>query len=280
MTTDIVFCLNRGLLRPLVAAMNSIVTNAADPAALRFNVAVPPSQVGEFERLIDRAFPDRVFAARVGGATLTGGVRDYLDGRRGSPHNPESGTALNYARFEVHRVFEGLGPYVYLDGDLVVLDDIARALAALKPGRRLAAVPQLFTGLFYFRRPLLGWREGLAMLRPFNAGVYVTDARVWQGDVMAELQSYMDWDRRHGYTLFSLHTEPLMNLVFKAYQHLDPRWNRAGYGNHPLVARLLKMPKGRIGVLHWSGGHNKPWKNRDTVFAEEWYAYDLGEIPA
>ena len=282
MPTDIVLSLNRGLMRPLVALINSIVSNSSDVPALRFNIAVPPDpvEIAAFETLIDRSFPDRTFAVRVAGATLSDPIRHYVEGRLQAPLDPASGKALNYARFEIRNLFPDLESFVYLDGDIVVLQDVAEIFKLFDTQKRLAAVRQPLPGIFYFQKPLAGWREGFSIPRPFNAGVYVSHTRYWGEDMLDELSSIMEWDRRHDYKLFWLHTEPLMNLLFKDYQRLPKRWNQSGFGNHPLVARLLKRPIDDIAVLHWSGGHNKPWKNRDTVFAEQWWAYDKGPLPA
>ncbi|MDJ1008667.1 MAG: glycosyltransferase [Paracoccaceae bacterium] len=281
MPIDIVLSLNRGLMRPMVTLVNSIVANASQPEALRFNVAVPAvaEDVAAFERLADLRFPDRAFEIRFAPAALSPWIADYVAARRGKPLDPRIGQAMNYARFDVARLFPDLGTFLYLDADIVVLGDVAPLFAPGTLRRRLAAVPQLFTGLLYFRKPLVGWRAGMSMPRPFNAGVYLSDISAWGEALDRELVSIFDWDRRHGYKLFSLHTEPLMNLAFKDYQHLDKRWNASGYGNHPLVARLLKRPVEKISVLHWSGGHFKPWRDRSTAYADLWWRYDLGPLP-
>jgi len=282
MTIDIVFCLNSNLARPLVTVINSIVRNAAEPASLRFNIAVPPSgqELETITSVIENAFPNRDFSVRIRGAQLSNWIATYIEHRLGRPVRPAEGIALNYARFEVQTLFDDLKNYIYLDGDLVVRDNIASVIEMFDEERGLAAVPQYLSGLFYFRRPLAGLREAGRMLRPFNAGVYVTDARLWGDDLMLELRSLMEWDRRNDFKLFWLHTEPLMNILFKDYQRLPRRWNQSGYGNHPFVARLLKRPLSEMSVIHWSGGHRKPWRDRSIAYAEEWWAYDKGPVSA
>lgn len=278
MTLDIVFCVNAQWAHPLVTAINSIVMNSSAPASLRFNIAVPPAveQQEIMTRAIDAAFPDRDFAVRIRGAVLSDWITDYIESRLQRPVLPTEGFLSNYARFEVQRLFDDLGTYVYLDADLVVRDDIAILLQQFDQDHRLAAVPFSLPGIFYFRNPLVGVRKAWRMLRPFNAGVYVTDTRFWDSTLMCELQSLMEWDRQNDYKLFWLHTEPLMNLVFTEYQRLPRRWNRSGYGNHPLVARFLKQPVSEMSVIHWSGGHRKPWRDRNMAYADEWWAYDKG----
>ncbi|MEM9707437.1 MAG: glycosyltransferase [Pseudomonadota bacterium] len=280
-TTEIVCCLNRGLMRPLVTLINSVQAHATRPDALRFNLIVPPrpEDLDAFERLIEAAFPERRFEIRIVGGDLSPPVWEYLQARSRLPAKKEGAQTMNYARFEVARLFPGLGRFIYLDCDIVVLADLEDLVRDFDPSRRLAAVPQLFTGLFYFRKPWAHWKAGLSMLRPFNAGVYVSDAAAWGEDLARELQSIFDWDSRNAYRLFSLHTEPLMNLLFKDYAPLHRRWNASGFGNHPVVAAALKRWQTDIGIVHWSGGHRKPWRDRTIAFADEWWRYDLGPVP-
>ncbi len=280
MPTDIVLSLNSGLLRPLMALMNSIVSNSSNPASLRFNLLVPPvaADVAAFEQAIAGAFPDRSFEARVAGTELSDPIRNYIEGRLKTPLEPDSGKAMNYARFEMLNQFPDIEEFIYLDADIIVLSDIGEVFAQIDPSLKLAAVRQPLPGITYFRRLKAGWQEGMSIPRPFNAGVYVSHGRHWGEGLHEALGKIMDWDREQDFELFWLHTEPLMNLLFKDYQVLPKRWNNSGFGNHPLVARLLQGSLSETAVIHWSGGHRKPWKNRDTAHADTWWKYDLGPV--
>ncbi|NJL45747.1 MAG: hypothetical protein HC922_08565, partial [Leptolyngbyaceae cyanobacterium SM2_3_12] len=37
--------------------------------------------------------------------------------------------------------------------------------------------------------------------------------------------------------------------------------------------RFLKKPLTQINVIHWSGGHHKPWKTEGIVYGEIWRRY-------
>ena len=282
MPLDIVLSLNTGLLRPLLALMNSITRNSAEPSALRFNLLVPPirSDVAAFENGIEAAFPDRAFDVRVAGTEISAPIRSYVEGRLKKPLEPDSGKAMNYARFEMLTQFPDIEEFIYLDSDIIVLSDLAEVFAEIDPSRRLAAVRQPLPGITYFRRLKTGWKEGMSIPRPFNAGVYVSHGKHWGDEMHRDLGRIMEWDKEHDYELFWLHTEPLMNLLFKDYQILPKRWNNSGFGNHPLVARLLQGSLSDTAVIHWSGGHRKPWKNRDTAHAATWWNYDMGPLDA
>jgi lipopolysaccharide biosynthesis glycosyltransferase len=286
MTVDIVFCLNRKVLRAMIAAMNSIVSNAAQPEALRFHIAVPDleEEARAIRAGVAAAFPDPAFSWSTAAVRAPDWIADYIEGRAGGGLDDEAlaRKAMQYARCYLPEMFPGLGKFIYFDCDVIVRDDVARLWeeAGLSEAAPFAAAPQLYTGVLYFARPLKGLREGLSILRPFNSGMFVTDARAWKGPVTDRIRRYLDWNAAHGYTLFSLQDEPVLNLVFKDYLRLSPRWNRCGYGNHPFVARLLKRPLSEMSVIHWSGGHRKPWRDRTIAYAEEWWAYDKGPVAA
>ena len=48
MIYDIAFALNQGIVVALLTAMNSVVSNTAQPEQIRFNIAVPPDEVAFF----------------------------------------------------------------------------------------------------------------------------------------------------------------------------------------------------------------------------------------
>lgn len=286
MIIDIVFCLNRKVLRPMLAAMNSIQANSADPSQLRFNIAVPATgEDGAVIRdAVASAFPDAPFEWSTAAVAAPDWMVDYIQGRFGGGLDAEklAGRAMQYARLYMPEMFPGLGKFIYFDCDVIVRGDVADlwSEAQITATQPFAAAPQLFTGLLYFSRPLKGLREGLSIPRPFNSGMFVTDARAWPGPVTDRIRHYLDWNAANDYGLFSLQDEPILNLVFKNYLRVSPRWNRCGYGNRPAVARFLKKPLSEMSVIHWSGGHHKPWRDRSIAYADEWWRYDIGPVDA
>lgn len=286
MTIDVVFCLDRNVIRPMIAAMNSIVENAAEPEELRFSIAVPAIKEDAeiIETAVKTAFPDPVFTWRIGSVEPPDWVAAYVRGR--APANTDdtglTRRAMKYSRLYLATIFPDLGKFIYFDCDVIVRDDVARlwAEADITEAAPFAAAPHTFTGLLYFRRPLTGWRAAMTMLRPFNSGMFVTDARAWASGPIDRIRAILDWDAENDYSLFSLQDEPILNLAFNDYYRLSPRWNRCGFGNHPLVARLLKKPLAQMSVIHWSGGRRKPWLDRSIAYADEWWAYDKGPVAA
>lgn len=279
----------------MIAAMNSVASNAKRPQELRFNIAAPhvKADVAKIEAALSDAFQDAPFQWRVSSAQAPDWVTDYVQARFIKPDElgKSQGTdahedalhrkAMIFARMYLPLIFADLGKVIYLDCDVIVRDDIAKlwADAAVDAKRPFAAARHLYLGQMYFRKPFKHWRWGRKMRRPFNSGMFVSDVTAWDGAPMDELARIIEWDRREGYVLFDLVDEAMLNLMFADYLEVSARWNRCGYGNHPLVARLLKKPLSEISVIHWSGGQKKPWRQRDTIYAEEWWTYDKGPLP-
>ncbi len=285
MTIDIVFCLDRNVIRPMIAAVNSIAMNSAAPEDLRFNIAVPTiaSDAAEIEAALADAFPDPAFTWRTGAAMPPEWVATYVRGRSNTVLDDVGlrQKAMKYSRLYLTDMFPDLGKFIYFDCDVIVIDDVAKlwSEAALTPQKPFAAARHLFFGPLYFRRPLAQWRAGRKIARPFNSGMFVSDAPSWDKGPRDRIREILLWDEAHDFKLFSLQDEPILNLTFHDYHEVSPRWNRCGYGNHPTIARLLKKPMDQMSVIHWSGGHRKPWSDRTIAYADEWWAYDKG-VPA
>ncbi len=283
MATDIVFFLNTGVLRPLLAAMNSVVRNAAEPETLRFTIVAPDlaEEVAAMETALSHAFPDAPFSWRVVPSRAPEWIARYIRARYGTPMEQEAFVrrSIHYARLWMSDDLPAdMGRFICLDCDVIVIDDIAGLMAEAEAAGPavFAASPQLFHGLLYFRQPWKGWRAVRGM-RPFNAGVTVIDRRLWDDEVKARLKAIFDWNEANDYGLFSLHDEPVLNLLFKDYARFSARWNRCGYGNAPWLAKLLAKPLDQTSIIHWSGGHSKPWSHPGVPYGELWWQYDLGE---
>lgn len=283
---DVVFCLDRNVIRPMIAAMNSVAENAATPEDLRFSIAVPviKEDAQAIHDAIAAAFPNPKFTWRTGSVEPPDWVEHYVRGRVGKPVDDRvvRQRAMKYARLYLTDIFPDVGKFIYFDCDVIVRDDVAKLWqeAAISDAQPFAAARHIYFGPMYFRKPLTHFRAGLKIRRPFNSGMFVTDARAWAKGPKDRIQAILDWDEAHDFKLFGLQDEPILNLAFTEYFQLSARWNRCGYGNQPWVARLLKKPLEEMSVIHWSGGHNKPWSDTSVAYADEWWAYDKGPVPA
>jgi lipopolysaccharide biosynthesis glycosyltransferase len=273
---DVAFALNQGIVVGLLAAMNSVVSNAVQPEKLRFNITVPPEEVDFFEGKITAFFPSVNFNWRVHPFTPPQFMKDYIHAKY-EPMTPTRRVSryMQYARMFLQDIFPDVTKVLYLDADVVVLGDVATLFEAVEfsPDRYFAAVPHFYPTIFQFGNPLKALKEMLAFNQSFNSGVLFTDYTYWNEQTDRTFHHYLDWDASCRYGMLNRGDETLLNVMFKDYIPLDPSWNRCGYGNIQLVARLLKKPLDQINVIHWSGGHHKPWKNPAIVYGDIWQHY-------
>ena len=155
--------------------------------------------------------------------------------------------------------------FIYLDGDLLVLDRIENLWGVDLGGSIIGAVQDLAIPLV--SSPLgLSRFEDLGFERDepyFNAGVYIVDVEAWQKNrISARAVEYLDKYRQY---VNLLDQDALNAVLSNRWKPLDYRWNlTAG-----LAARDHFEPRGvdleqldravaDPGILHFSG-YLKPW---------------------
>jgi lipopolysaccharide biosynthesis glycosyltransferase len=276
MVIDIAFSVNKSYVCGLLAAMNSIVQNTAEPECLRFNVIIPQEELSFFEGKLLAAFPDALFAVRIREYEPIAYIKDYVQAKY-KPTNSDKKNALYmlFSRLFVGSVFPDLRKTIYLDTDIVVLGDIADLYNAqdFTKQRYFAAVPNFFPAIFHFTNPFKALDELRQIKSTFNAGVLFTDLSFWTEETYEKLRYYLDWEKQFDYRLYQLNDETLLNLMFKNYIQLDHKWNSCGYGNARLISWLLKKDLRDMAVIHWSGGHHKPWGTKNIPYRDVWKKY-------
>ncbi|GLT42567.1 hypothetical protein SLA2020_165590 [Shorea laevis] len=192
---------------------------------------------------------------------------------------------LNYARIYLADI---LPPHVkriiYLDSDLVVVDDIGNLWEVDLEGKVLAApeychanFTKYFTNLFWSDRNLSSTFEGRTPCY-FNTGVMVVDIEKWrQGGYMQKVEEWMAVQKqRRIYHLGSL--PPFLLVLGGNIKAVDHRWNQHGLGGDNLEGKCRSLHPGPISLLHWSG-KGKPWLRLDSrkpcVVDYLWAPYDL-----
>jgi lipopolysaccharide biosynthesis glycosyltransferase len=276
MKYDIAFALNQGIVVALLAAMNSVAKNTSYLDKIRFNITVPPDEVALFEEKINAFFPNSQFEWRVKSFVPPQFMKDYIHAKY-EPMTPTRRVSryMQYARLFLQEIFEDVTKVLYLDADVVVLGDVATLFETVEfsPKCYFAAVPHFYPAVFQFGNPVKAVDEILAFKVSFNSGVLFTDYTYWNEETDRIFHHYLDWDADCKYGMLNRGDESLLNVMFKDYIQLDRSWNRCGYGNMQPLARLLKKPLNQINVLHWSGGHHKPWKNPNIVYGDIWQKY-------
>lgn len=110
----------------------------------------------------------------------------------------------------------------------------------------------------------------------FNSGVLLTDLSSWNEQTYNQIRHYFAIDANSNYRLYNLGDETIFNLIFKqTYLPLDQTWNCWGYGQPHWIAKLLKLrcKLEKVNILHWSGGHHKPWQSDHVTYSALWRSY-------
>lgn len=157
---------------------------------------------------------------------------------------------------------------LYLDCDVVVLDDLRDLWATDISAYALAAAPDLYGG---FRRTALGVPED----RPYvNAGVLLLNLTRWRQENLA--QRLIGYIEAHSDTL-TFHDQDAINAVLHAsIRVLARRWNvqaqmyRLRRHVYPDAYAAIKHACSRAAIVHYAGPE-KPWRFRMSVARRHLY---------
>jgi lipopolysaccharide biosynthesis glycosyltransferase len=151
---------------------------------------------------------------------------------------------------------------LYLDCDLIVLDDLRKLWSIDLGGRSVAAAPD------YPRVPALVAPGRLAAIGMpldatyLNSGVLVIDVERWrQRRLTARLFEYI---KEKGSALAAYDQDAINVVLLDDIQLLDCRWNvqarmyRAGRRAFPLEFEATRSARRRPAIIHYTGSE-KPW---------------------
>lgn len=192
---------------------------------------------------------------------------------------------LNYARIYLSDILPGyVKRVIYLDSDIVVVDDIAKLWEVDLQGKVLAApeychanFTEYFTDLFWNDPELARTFEGRNPCY-FNTGVMVVDVEKWrEGGYTEKVEEWMAVQKQKRiYHLGSL--PPFLLVLAGELKSVDHRWNQHGLGGDNLEGKCRSLHPGPISLLHWSG-KGKPWLRLDSrkpcSVDHLWAPYDL-----
>ncbi|KAK4766929.1 hypothetical protein SAY86_014680 [Trapa natans] len=262
-------------LRGSIAAVHSVLTNSLCPESIFFHFIV--SEVS-LENLVRSTFPQLNFKVyyfdpEIVRNLISTSVRQALE------------QPLNYARNYLADLLEVcVNRVIYLDSDLVVVDDISELWGTCLGSRTIGA-PEYCHANFtkYFTTSF--WSSGrfsgtFAGRRPcyFNTGVMVIDLARWRRlGYTKKIERWMEIQKRD--RIYELGSLPPFLLVFAG--HVAPighRWNQHGLGGDNVRGSCRDLHPGRVSLLHWSGS-GKPWLRLDTKqpcpLDFLWAPYDL-----
>ncbi|GAB2291331.1 Probable galacturonosyltransferase-like 1 [Dionaea muscipula] len=276
MTLDLAY------IRGSMAAILSILQHSSCPQNTFFHFVVS-SDHPQLRATVSASFPFLRFNvysfddAAVAGLISTS-IRSALD------------CPLNYARSYLANLLPLCVPrVVYLDSDVVVVDDIASLFSTPLPNDAVLAAPEYcyanFTSYFtptFWSNPSLS--VTFANRRPcyFNTGVMVIDLNRWRaGEYTRKIEEWMELQKR--IRIYDLGSLPPFLLVFAGnIVPVDHRWNQHGLGGDNFRGLCRDLHPGPVSLLHWSG-KGKPWARLDAgrpcPLDALWAPYDLLQPP-
>ncbi|KAK9933533.1 hypothetical protein M0R45_020728 [Rubus argutus] len=269
--------LDANYLRGTMAAVFSMLQHSTCPENLKFHFLSAHTAPKLFSS-IKSTFPYLNFKTyafdsnRVRGK-ISRSIRQALD------------QPMNYARIYLADILPSdMGRVIYLDSDLVVVDDIAK-LWGVDMEDKVVAAPeycqanftQYFTDAFWSDPDLSKTFQGRNPCY-FNTGVMVVDVGKWRkGGYTQKVEEWMALQKR--VRLYHLGSLPPFLLVFAGnIKAVDHRWNLHGLGGDNFEGRCRSLHPGPISLLHWSG-KGKPWLRLDSrrpcTVDHLWAPYDL-----
>ncbi|RDY04715.1 putative galacturonosyltransferase-like 2, partial [Mucuna pruriens] len=197
---------------------------------------------------------------------------------------------LNYARSYLGRLLPVcVERVVYLDSDLILVDDIAKLATTALGENAVLAAPEYcnanFTSYFtpsFWSNPSLSLTFADRKACYFNTGVMVIDLVRWRaGDYTTKIEEWMELQKR--IRIYQLGSLPPFLLVFAGnIVAVDHRWNQHGLGGDNFRGLCRDLHPGPVSLLHWSG-KGKPWvrldSNRPCPLDALWAPYDLLHTP-
>ncbi|KAJ7542149.1 hypothetical protein O6H91_10G092000 [Diphasiastrum complanatum] len=273
----IAMTLDATYLRGSMAAVFSVVKHAACPENIVFHFLVSDGDV-ELKALMRTTFPYLRFKIYYFDEML-------VKNRISLSVRQDLEQPLNYARNYLADIIEPcVQRVIYLDSDLVVVDDIAR-LWGTSLGSKTLGAPEYchanftkyftnsfwsnrnFSSTFYERTPCY-----------FNTGVMIMDLIKWrQHNYTKLIELWMDVQKE--FRIYELGSLPPFLLVFAgSIEAIEHRWNQHGLGGDNVVGSCRSLHPGPVSLLHWSG-KGKPWLRLDSgrpcPLDSLWAPYDL-----
>ncbi|XP_039131480.1 LOW QUALITY PROTEIN: probable galacturonosyltransferase-like 1 [Dioscorea cayenensis subsp. rotundata] len=276
MTLDVTY------LRGSMAAIHSVLQHSSCPQSIQFHF-VASSRIPFLNSTLGNAFPmlafkiydfdDRLVAGRISTS-----IRAALD------------RPLNYARSYLAGILPSCaGRVVYLDSDLILVDDIARLAGTPLPSDVVLAAPEYcnanFTSYFtpaFWSNPTLSLTFSDRKPCYFNTGVMVIDLDRWRaGGYTDQIEEWMDLQKK--IRIYELGSLPPFLLVFAGrIAAVEHRWNQHGLGGDNFRGLCRDLHPGPVSLLHWSG-KGKPWVRLDAgrpcPLDALWAPYDLLQTP-
>lgn len=261
LSVHIVMTLDRAYLRGSMAAVLSILQHAVCPENVVFHFLVTEDD-NWFRSLVRSTFPSlrfKIYHFEVSRVKhrISSSVRQALE------------QPLNYARNYMADMLEPcVRRVIYLDSDLVVVDDIFKLWMTKLRSRTLAAPEYCHANFSIYFSPSFWGDPVLARTfqgrKPcyFNTGVMVINLDQWRRQKCTEkIEHWMQVQKER--RIYELGSLPPFLLVFAgSVEPVEHRWNQHGLGGDNVKGSCRSLHPGPVSLLHWSG-EGKPWSRLD-----------------
>lgn len=254
-------------LRGSMAAVHSVLKHTCCPENIFFHFIASDSgsvNVEDLDWTVRSSFPSLSFKVYVFRENLvrnliSSSIRQALD----SP--------LNYARSYLADLLEPcVERVIYLDSDIIVIDDIQKLWRVSLTGSRVIGAPEYchvklenyFSAEFWSDAEYSKAFAGKTACY-FNTGVMVMDLVRWRkGDYTSKIVKWMEIQKEK--RIYELGSLPPFLLVFGGdVEAIEHRWNQHGLGGDNVVNSCRTLHPGPVSLLHWSG-KGKPWVRLDS----------------
>lgn len=262
-------------LRGSIAAVHSILHHSLCPENIFFHFLVSDTSL---QTLIESTFPHLnfnlyYFDPNIVNHLISSSIRQALE------------QPLNYARNYLADLLEPcVERVIYLDSDLVVVDDVAKLWSASLNSRAIGApeychanFTKYFTAGFWADARLSGTFAARRACY-FNTGVMVMDLAKWRKEGYTwRIERWMEIQKNE--RIYELGSLPPFLLVFAGHvAPVEHRWNQHGLGGDNVKGSCRDLHPGPVSLLHWSGS-GKPWIRLDSKRAcpldSFWAPFDL-----
>lgn len=262
-------------LRGSIAAVHSILHHSFCPESIFFHFLVSETNL---ETLVRSTFPNLNFKVyyfdpEIVRGLISTSVRQALE------------QPLNYARNYMANLLEPcVTRVIYLDSDLVLVDDIGKLWATSLGGKTIGApeychanFTKYFTASFWSDRRFSGTFSDRNPCY-FNTGVMVIDLVKWRRfGYTKRIETWMEIQKSN--RIYELGSLPPFLLVFAGHvAPIEHRWNQHGLGGDNVRGSCRDLHPGPVSLLHWSGS-GKPWLRIDSKqpcpLDSLWAPYDL-----
>ncbi|GLJ09658.1 hypothetical protein SUGI_0113570 [Cryptomeria japonica] len=275
----IAITLDAEYLRGSMAAVLSVLQHASCPDNIFFHFLVTEMEL-ELQTLVRTTFPYLKFKFYYFNADLVKGL--ISSSVRQALEQP-----LNYARNYLANMLEPcVRRVIYLDSDLVVVDDVSKLWNISLGEIRTVGAPEYCHANFtkYFSKATFWSDEQLSKSfqgrNPcyFNTGVMVIDLMKWRlNNFTKKIEHWMEVQKEK--RIYELGSLPPFLLVFAGnVEPVDHRWNQHGLGGDNVNGSCRNLHPGPVSLLHWSG-KGKPWLRIDAKdpcpLDSLWAPYDL-----